>query len=1179
MKKIVLFLLVFSTFIVVSVKAQISDKGADATKNAGSPMTGDYIVGDETFNLVTGLHLEWAVKTRHVLKEFLIQQENISKENALQENVPADKNSIHKTKKPVIGEAKEKVLSVMREVEELYYVPMLNGKEYTGSLYHAFTPEEKIRLNLRSPEMTPGVYATITAAIDDVNLRGIGASDCRLILDDISYNSESFPITITSAAQLPTANSKLIIIPNSGTAATIIGSSNVTALFNLDGVKYVTFDGLNSGGSSLFLRNTTGAVFRFVNGGSNNTITNCTLEANMTNSLRGVVWFTTSSGATGNNSNTISNNTIRDRSDASGTPANLIYSGGTAGKLNASNTISGNNLFNFTANGILISSTNNGDNWIITGNSIYQTAGRTTALWGISVQGGSGHTISSNYIGGTAINAGSSNLSTNSTFRGIDLKVGTSSATSVQGNIIKNIRSSVTGYTASYGIYVQAGLVNVGNISGNTVGSSNVAERFQINGDSYGIYLTSTTNCNISNNTVQNMKTISPSTGEYYFGIVIAGTGSHTIIGNTIDNLVNTSAPDATYNSETTCLLVTATGIQTIRGNTISNCGNLNSSVPTAKNNFVWGIEISGPAATSLIEKNKIYNLYGSSSATGARSDQIQGITMDPGTPSAIVSNNMISLFDGSASDRFYFGIVDISTSSQAYYYNTVVISGTASNANNTYAFNRNTASSITLKNNLFANYRSGGTGKHYAIANVAGTPATGWSSTSSNYNMLISSSASNIGEWGSGTSRTFAQWQSSSLGDANSFSNTSASITRANLFLNADAGDLHIITSNSAVWNIKGNGTQLSINTDFDGDSRSTTVAGGSTCIGADEFGTPSATPPNAVITGSISDGSTSTISISGRNIAAIDWHTGSGVLPASIVVNYFSGIYAPNTGGGPTIHRSNCYWEITATGGTAGYNYDITLNYDPASLGDITNQTKIKIAKAESDNVWTNFGGTVNTGTQTVQITGLSDFSKFTLTDSDAPLPVELGSFTSFAEQRNVELKWSTSTEQNNTGFDIERKVSGAPSWSKVGNVTGHGTSSVTNSYSFKERNLPTATYNYRLKQIDNNGNFHYYELSNEVIIGVPAGFSISQNYPNPFNPATKINYDLPFDSKVSIVLIDLTGRQVAEILNTTQQAGYQTVSFNASNLSSGTYFYQINANGGNQSFSKTLKMMLVK
>jgi hypothetical protein len=192
---------------------------------------------------------------------------------------------------------------------------------------------------------------------------------------------------------------------------------------------------------------------------------------------------------------------------------------------------------------------------------------------------------------------------------------------------------------------------------------------------------------------------------------------------------------------------------------------------------------------------------------------------------------------------------------------------------------------------------------------------------------------------------------------------------------------------------------------------------------------------------------------------------------------------------------------------------------------------------------------------------------------------LPVELASFTSSIDNRKVTLNWSTANEENNAGFEIERKLTSATVWATAGHVNGAGNSNTVRSYSFSDNNLNTGKYNYRLKQVDFNGNFRYYDLANEVNIGVPNKFNLAQNYPNPFNPATNINYDLPFDSKVAIKIFDITGREVASIVNQVQPAGYYSVNFNASVLSSGVYFYQINADGGNQNFVKTMKMMLVK
>ncbi|MBS1492850.1 MAG: T9SS type A sorting domain-containing protein [Bacteroidetes bacterium] len=188
---------------------------------------------------------------------------------------------------------------------------------------------------------------------------------------------------------------------------------------------------------------------------------------------------------------------------------------------------------------------------------------------------------------------------------------------------------------------------------------------------------------------------------------------------------------------------------------------------------------------------------------------------------------------------------------------------------------------------------------------------------------------------------------------------------------------------------------------------------------------------------------------------------------------------------------------------------------------------------------------------------------------------LPVELSSFTSQVNGSNVKLEWSTVNEQNNSGFDVERKTSGSNEWKKISFVNGNGTSNETHNYSYEDKIAASGKYQYRLKQIDFNGNYKYYELSNEVEIEVPKKFNLSQNYPNPFNPATKINFELPRSSNVKLSVYDITGKLASELVNEQRAAGYYTVEFNGSNFASGIYFYRIEAG----EYNATKKMTLVK
>ena len=133
--------------------------------------------------------------------------------------------------------------------------------------------------------------------------------------------------------------------------------------------------------------------------------------------------------------------------------------------------------------------------------------------------------------------------------------------------------------------------------------------------------------------------------------------------------------------------------------------------------------------------------------------------------------------------------------------------------------------------------------------------------------------------------------------------------------------------------------------------------------------------------------------------------------------------------------------------------------------------------------------------------------------------PLPVELTSFTANANKTQVDLKWQTSIEVNNYGFEIERKLSG--NWQKIGFVQGNGNSNSPKGYTHTDKNLGGGSkFQYRLKQIDNDGKFEY---SNEVEIFLsPTEFAIYQNYPNPFNSSTTIKYQVPFQARRIIKVI---------------------------------------------------------
>lgn len=186
---------------------------------------------------------------------------------------------------------------------------------------------------------------------------------------------------------------------------------------------------------------------------------------------------------------------------------------------------------------------------------------------------------------------------------------------------------------------------------------------------------------------------------------------------------------------------------------------------------------------------------------------------------------------------------------------------------------------------------------------------------------------------------------------------------------------------------------------------------------------------------------------------------------------------------------------------------------------------------------------------------------------------VPVELASLSATVTGNDVNLKWTTATELNNNGFEIERK-SGEGAWSKVAFVKGNGTTTKITEYAFIDKGVKTGKYQYRLKQIDFDGSVNY-SYAIEVEVGTPMTFELSQNFPNPFNPTTTISYRIPENSAVTLKIFDVTGTEVMTLVNQKQEAGSYTINFDATNFASGMYIYKIEAG----KYSAIKKMMLMK
>ena len=196
--------------------------------------------------------------------------------------------------------------------------------------------------------------------------------------------------------------------------------------------------------------------------------------------------------------------------------------------------------------------------------------------------------------------------------------------------------------------------------------------------------------------------------------------------------------------------------------------------------------------------------------------------------------------------------------------------------------------------------------------------------------------------------------------------------------------------------------------------------------------------------------------------------------------------------------------------------------------------------------------------------------------LADLTDIVPVELFAFTASVRNSEIQLLWSTASELNNRGFEIERSVNEPNNFVTVGFVEGKGSSTEINYYSYTDNPQVSGVNQlyYRLKQVDFDGTFSYSDVVN-ITYDVPAEFVLSQNYPNPFNPSTRISYFVPKESFVSIKVYDFLGREVTTLVNEAKSTGSYEIVFDTSNLPSGTYFYTLIA----ENYSTTKKMILLK
>ncbi len=455
------------------------------------------------------------------------------------------------------------------------------------------------------------IYNNLTDALNDIS--GCPVTQATIFQLNSGYvsSTESFPLVLGAVSGMSATNTVTIRPATGATNLSITGSKVGNGIININAGTYWRLDGRAGGtgtSQNLTVENTDNTLagstaITFINGAQNNIVRYCKLRSSNIGVASGSVTFSTSS-TSGNSNNTITNCDVFNSSTGN-LPNVGISSVGSAGFANDNNTISNNNIYDFfnaTGNSYGVYISDNTTNWTISGNSIYETAARTLTSgtdrnWagiGISPTTAStvtGLVISGNFIGGSAASCGGSamSLSDNGTgnivLRGIFAQVGTSVATSIQGNTIKNISISSSSTSANQSlISAVTGAFDIGTSSGNILGSAT---------GTGSVSLTQTTS----------------STTPRLSGIIagVGTPGSMTISNNTIGSLSASTSGAATI----AVAGIYATGAAsnyTISNNNIGSASTANS-IQNNTTGDTWGIYLATSTLSNSISGNTIANM------------------------------------------------------------------------------------------------------------------------------------------------------------------------------------------------------------------------------------------------------------------------------------------------------------------------------------------------------------------------------------------------------------------------------------------------------------------------------------------------------------------------------------------------------------------------------------------
>lgn len=309
-------------------------------------------------------------------------------------------------------------------------------------------------------------------------------------------------------------------------------------------------------------------------------------------------------------------------------------------------------------------------------------------------------------------------------------------------------------------------------------------------------------------------------------------------------------------------------------------------------------------------------------------------------------------------------------------------------------------------------------------------------------------------------------------------------------------------------------------------------------------------------------------------RQLATINFNTisANNTLAARFLTGSATTTGLPLTESGDEISRVafNGRWEINAASATTDL---YTGTYIANNFTDITDYTKLHLVKrADGSSPWVLDGTHVTTtgsnSLATLQRTGMSGFSEFGVGGkSNVSLPVTLLSFSGYKDGSRNQLSWTTASEINNRGFDVQRSTDGInyTSIGFVSSLAAGGNSNDKLSYRFTDNTPAGVKQYYRLRQEDFDGRN---KLSNIVLINgaKPVNVAIDGLFPNPARSVLNVLVSAPERTRLTLLVTDMAGRTLSQKV-VSAETGSNTIQLDINNLASGTYMVRVVCEDGCQ------------